>query len=269
MSKLTDFLTGHRSGRLVLQSCIVALALLPAGPGVAAAQWPPDSLTNLQVFPKDIPVRELIGEMRSIAGALGVRCTHCHVGDDPNNLRTIDFASDDKETKRKARVMMRMVQHINGEHLAELPGRSDPPVRVTCETCHHGLQRPGNLRAGLVTVAVEHGVDSALARYHELREEYYGSWSYDFSQSVLRSSAERLAREHGQGDAALALLELNIELYPEYVPSLMTKAQIQANLQQDFEGAITTLESILVIDPDNATAARGLERLRAALENQP
>jgi hypothetical protein len=240
------------------------LAFLAPGAGPAWAQWPPDSLTNLKVFPKDIPVRELIGEMRGIAGALGVRCTYCHVGDDPNDLRSIDFAADDKETKRKARVMLRMVKHINGEHLEELPGRSDPPVRVTCETCHHGLNRPGDLRTVMVDLVVEQGVDSAVARYGALREEYYGGWSYDFSPSVLRSAAETLARGHGEAEGALALLELNAELYPEYAATFMTMAQVQANLQQDFEGAEASLERVLELDPENSGARRALGQLRSA-----
>jgi len=46
-----------------------------------------------------------------------VRCIHCHVGEDPNNLDHVDFVSDERETKRVARAMMRMVQEINGKLL--------------------------------------------------------------------------------------------------------------------------------------------------------
>ena len=35
--------------------------------------------------------RAVIGVIHGFASALGVRCTHCHVGDDPSDLSTINF----------------------------------------------------------------------------------------------------------------------------------------------------------------------------------
>ena len=48
----------------------------------AGAQFPPDTLVNLEFFDKDIAVRDLIGHMRGFSLALGVQCQHCHVGED-------------------------------------------------------------------------------------------------------------------------------------------------------------------------------------------
>ena len=73
----------------------------------------PDKFTNLKILPKEIGRGELVGIMRDYAGALGVRCIHCHVGDDPNDLDSVDFASDAREPKRVARAMMRMVKSYN------------------------------------------------------------------------------------------------------------------------------------------------------------
>ncbi|MFQ5530476.1 MAG: c-type cytochrome, partial [Gemmatimonadota bacterium] len=116
-----------RRFRLVM---IVAL-LTPVSGLTTSAQaqqgWPPDSTENLKVLPEDITIRELVETMRGFAGALGVRCIHCHVGDDPSDLSSVDFVSDEKIEKRKARVMIQMLNRINTELLAEVPERSDPP----------------------------------------------------------------------------------------------------------------------------------------------
>ena len=113
-----------------------------AVPGTMRAQFPPNSLVNIQELPEDITVRELIDVMRGFAGALGVRCQYCHVGEAGMPLSEFDFPSDARETKRKARVMLRMVRSINEEHLAGLESRGEPEVIVECATCHRGQSRP-------------------------------------------------------------------------------------------------------------------------------
>jgi hypothetical protein len=96
----------------------------------AQGKFPPDSFTNLKVLPKNIGKQELIATMRGFALGLGVRCTYCHVGREGAPLDSLKFASDDKRTKRAARVMIGMVNHINAEHLADVPDRPDPHVVV-------------------------------------------------------------------------------------------------------------------------------------------
>lgn len=59
--------------------------------------------------------------------ALGVRCTGCHVEG--------DFASDAKEEKETARMMITMVRDINSKF-------SDGKEHVTCFTCHRGSEHP-------------------------------------------------------------------------------------------------------------------------------
>src|SRR5690349_2313792 len=76
-------------------------------------KFPPDSLANVQVLPKTMPVREVMGMMRNFTFALGVRCTYCHVGQEGQSLETYDFASDEKRPKQAARVMMKMVMDAN------------------------------------------------------------------------------------------------------------------------------------------------------------
>ena len=66
-----------------LRPVVIALAAL-AGPAVGASQvqghFPPDSLINVKVIPKNTPVMQVIGTMRNFAFGLGVRCPFCHVG---------------------------------------------------------------------------------------------------------------------------------------------------------------------------------------------
>ena len=87
--------------RKMLQS-LVAVCLLSFIPAVGNAQIP-EVFNNLQVLPKDISKAELLGNMRSFAGG---RCQFCHVGEEGQPLSEFDFVSDEKETKKKARVMM-------------------------------------------------------------------------------------------------------------------------------------------------------------------
>ena len=94
---------------------------------------------NLQVFPKDIPQQELVTNMKFFAQSLGVRCVHCHVGEEGKPLSTFDFASDAKKEKQVARKMLTMVHRINSEDF----GIKDPKaVKVTCYTCHRGATKP-------------------------------------------------------------------------------------------------------------------------------
>ncbi len=120
-------------------------ALIAAWPATMLAQWPPEEFTNLQILPEDIEPRQLTNMMRGFAMGLGVRCEHCHVGEPGQPLSSFDFASDDRETKMKAREMMRMVSAVNSEYLAQLGERSEPPLEVQCATCHHGQSLPQTL----------------------------------------------------------------------------------------------------------------------------
>jgi tetratricopeptide (TPR) repeat protein len=198
--------------RRYLPTAVLAVGL--ATP--AAAQWPPDSLTNLQVLPQDIETRELVGMMAGFTRALGVRCQFCHVGEEGVPLSEFDFAADDKPTKEKARVMLRMVEHINNEHLAELDERSDPAIEVTCATCHHGVEQPRALQDLLLEAYDEGGFESAKQQYEELKERYYGRYSYDFSDIVWPDVATQV-NARGALDDAVHMLEYNVKAFPQSV----------------------------------------------------
>src|SRR5712692_8005093 len=172
---------------------LLAISAL-GSPAAAQGKFPPDSFKNLKVLPKNISQRALLDTMRGFALALGVRCVYCHVGKEGQPLDSVNFRSDDKRTKRAARVMMHMVMHINEEHLLDVPDRPKPVVVVRCATCHRGIARPRLLGDELALTLADSGLDATVRRYRALREQYYGSGSYDFREIVLNelSRAEQV-----------------------------------------------------------------------------
>ena len=151
------------------------------------------------MLPKDITRAELVAKMRGFAGALGVRCTHCHVG--PDNLEGMDFASDDKDKKRAARVMLRMVTTINGDYMTKLP-EGDERQPVGCATCHRSAARPPLPLEDIVATAVTaRGVSAGIEEYEIYRTEFYGSGLYDFRERTLNVVATRLREQKRPADA--------------------------------------------------------------------
>ena len=226
----------------------------------AVAQDGPDTLVNVQVLSKDMSRREVMNFMRGVALGLGVRCEYCHIGEPGEPLRTFDFVSDEKPTKLKARDMLRMVMAINGEHLAGLDDRADPPIEVNCATCHRGLSRPVTLAGEITRVYGEEGADAAVTHYRTLRERYYGSWSYDFSESSLNRMAQQLARRD-DWDGALTILNLNKEFFPESTAIYTGIGQAYMEKGDD-DLALQNLERALELNPENRMARRLLRELR-------
>jgi len=246
----------RRSARLA--ACLTLLPMLEAlalSPAVASAQEAPK---NLQVLPKDLTRQQVTQVMRSFTAALGVRCSGCHVGEEGQPLNTYDFASDDKPMKLKAREMLRMSAAINDTYLAELPERREPSVRVTCVTCHRGVTRPQPIESIVEQTMAEDGVDTALERYRQLRERHYGGFAYDFTDRPLVALGATLAE--GSADAAVRILELNLEFNPRSALTLFGLARIY-DTAGDKDRAIEHFRKGLEIMPDNAQAQRRLREL--------
>ncbi len=222
----------------------LALLTLGLAAGTALAQIP-DKFTNLQVAPKDIGKRELINMMKGFTGSLGVRCDHCHVSGGKQGLEGFDFASDEKEPKKVARVMMKMVGEIN-DRLLPMTGRKDL-VQVRCITCHHGLTEPRTLEQTLLEVADKDGVPAAIARYSELRKEYYGQGAYDFSAASLAGVAEELATTRKNADGAIAVLKLDIEEHPDEARLHAMLGDLYAG-KGDKDAAIASYKRCLELD---------------------
>ncbi|MCZ6726154.1 MAG: hypothetical protein O7A98_02225, partial [Acidobacteria bacterium] len=137
---------------------------------------------------------------------------------------------------------------------------------VQCVTCHHGLERPDTLAAALTRAQADGGVEASVAEYRRLREEYYGSGAYDFTEWRLLSLADTLARG-GDSEAAEALIELNLEHFPDSGDSLMFQARFY-QFQGESERAAGILRALLVADPENEGAQRMLDQIQGSSEQR-
>ena len=183
---------------------------------------------NLKVLPEDISSAELGATMKGFAMGLGLRCENCHVGEPNTPLETFDFKSDEKAMKRKARVMLKMVQAINSKHVPALNDiEKGSRVEVRCVTCHRGRPQPKLIEDVLDEQLAEGGADAAVAKYGELRKEFYGSHSYDFSEFSLPMYAQALVAR-GEGPAAVAFARINTENFPESYYSHFVLAELYA-----------------------------------------
>lgn len=237
-----------------LMSALLGGPLL--GPQPLTAQIP-DTFTNLQHFPEDITRDSLIGFMRQFSFSLGVRCQYCHAGGDGVSFEGVEFHSDEKPTKRKARYMLRMVDRINSELLANLPDRKQPEVQVECRTCHRGLSRPRMIDDIVAERIATEGVEAAVERYRQLRADNYGNWSYDFNEWTVNDLANEMAAG-GNAEAGIALMEMNTEYYPESVSAWQILGDLRRD-NGDRDGAVNSYRKALELAPGSQ---RLLKRLR-------
>ena len=200
--------------------------------------------------------------MRGFTASLGVRCEFCHVdspGPPKPGLPPFDFPNDDKENKKKARVMLKMVAAINGEYLPKI-AEGEEPAKVTCETCHHGAKEPPEpLATTLTETAGAKGVDAAFAQYADLKSKYGEAGLYDFRDLTLLRVARAL-NEDKKSDQSMAVLQKAKALFPQSadVASSLGMALAQSG---DVAGGKAELERALAIDPNNMGAKFGLDRL--------
>lgn len=245
---------------MTVRSFIVLGALTLVSARQSEAQFPPDSLINLEVLSPDLTVREVINVMRGFSLGLGVRCRHCHVGEEGQPLSEFDFASDDKAAKRRARVMLEMMNDINETYLTRLPERTTPEVAVQCATCHRANSRPVMIEDVLVQTMDDEGVDAAKAKYRELREQYYGSFTYDFTELTLSLLAQGLAGA-GQFDRAIAALELNEENFSESAGIQFLFGEVYRG-KGETDRAAGYYERALELNPNMRPAQQRLAQLR-------
>ncbi|HXI04687.1 MAG TPA: c-type cytochrome [Candidatus Saccharimonadales bacterium] len=244
-----------RTTTWIRTAALSALAL-SATIGMVSAQIP-DKFTNLKVLPKDITKEELVARMRSFSGGLGVRCSFCHVDDD--EAKKTDFASDEKDKKDTARVMMKMVTEINGNLLKGIKTDDDTKVEVTCQTCHHGLAVPEPIEDIVAHTIDEKGLAAGIAKYRDLRKERYGTGAYDFSERPLNELARDLAGEK-KLDEALAVVQLGIEYNPDSAFSRLVLGGVYKARGQKDE-ALAAFQKALELDPSSEWAKRQIKAL--------
>ena len=112
----------------------------------------------------------------------------------------------------------------------------------------------------LMGINAEEGNEAAIAKYRELREQYYGGFSYDFGERSLMRLAERLL-EQDKPDDAVAFLHLNLEMYPESCQTHVAFGQFYMQ-QEDNEQAIASREKAYELSPA-PWIQQQLERLKS------
>jgi len=233
-------------------TAILSVVMLPS---LALAQ---DGPQNLEYYPTSITRGEIIAEMRHFTFALGVRCEHCHERNE--NGRGFDFASDGNPNKEKARVMLFMTDAINSQFLPDLSDRDDPPVEVTCKTCHRGTLKPRLLWQEMVMTTHEEGVDAAVEHFNQLREDYDNAGAYDFREQEMNVVGEELAAE-GHHEDAIVIFRLNADRFPESALPWAGMGESYEALGQ-MDEAIEAYEKALELNPNQGFLVRKLEELK-------
>ena len=108
--------------------------------------------------------------------------------------------------------------------------------------------------------ATSGGATAGLAKFKELRTQFYGGQSYDFSENSLLTIAQR-ANAAQKPDDALAYVQANLEYYPKSVRSYLLLSQIH-QAKNDKDAAIKDVEKALEIDPNSNQAKARLQQLK-------
>ena len=242
-----------------MRTSVLLLALLSFS---VSAQEPwrwPEQPKNLQVLPKTMTGQKLRPVMTGFTRALGVRCTHCHVGEEGKPLTTYDFASDANPNKDRARAMLRMLGSINDQLKAIQPS-GDKRVNMWCDTCHRGRPRPLRLEDEMSEAYKRSGVSGALARYRELREKHYGRGAYDFGERALNEFGYEILN-NGDIDGAIAVLRLNTSQFPDSGNVWDSLAEAYGKAGKNELAEIYYRKSVEV-DPTNENALAKLRELK-------
>jgi hypothetical protein len=228
------------------------------GGGPQAAQMPTPK--NLQFFPKDMTGARLLPIMQNFNAALGVNCTYCHNSEPPLDNPKNDFASDEKETKKKARVMLALARDVNMKLQSELGKPAAELTQVQCVTCHRGVAIPKPLTAIVVETAQKEGVNKAIAQYQDLRKRYYGAQAYDFTDVSLFNAVNQSLMAN-KPDDAIAFAQLNLAYNPNSARTYGAMAQAYQR-KMDKDKAIQSLEKAVQLDPMNQGLKNQLQQLK-------
>src|SRR6185437_2747726 len=101
-----------------------------------------EGFKNLKVLPKDISKKQLDSTMYYYCVSLGAHCNLCHARKDSTSQH-LDFASDAKPEKGRAREMVLMTAEANEHYFSQgNTGVGENKPGVTCFTCHRGASQP-------------------------------------------------------------------------------------------------------------------------------
>lgn len=251
--------------KFLIQTLLLAGLISLSFEAVAQEDWSwPEKPENLQVLPADWPGSRLRPVMTGFSRALGVRCSHCHVGEEGQPLSTYDFASDANPNKDRARAMLNMLGMI-GDELDKIEPSGDKRVNMWCHTCHRGRPRPMTLGEEVSEVYRTNGIDSALVHLDYLRENFYGKGAYLFNEGALNELGYAVLG-NDDIDGAIKIFKKNTEDYPESanVWDSLAEAHMKAG---NSALAIEYYEKSLTLDPGNLNAVEMLKQLKNNSDN--
>ncbi|MSV35528.1 MAG: photosynthetic reaction center cytochrome c subunit [Bryobacterales bacterium] len=197
------------------------------------------------------PGIEWISQMPAIANALGVKCNYCH---------SAKRGSGIPEPKKEiAKAMMAMTDEINTRLVAAVGKEAAQTTSIRCAYCHRGVAIPKPITDIVWQTTREKGVVAATDQYRELRKEFYGRNTYDFSDEPLAMLANQLASY--KPDDAIALASLNLEFHPKSVNTLVSMSNALSRKHED-DDAIAMLEKAVSFEPENGVVRGRLEQLK-------
>lgn len=217
---------------------------------------------NLKVLPEDISRAELRATMRSFAIDLGLTCASCHVGEDDQSIFEYDFAADDKAMKLIARDMISMVEDINQTVRKSDRDEGHEFVTVNCVTCHRGQDKPRMIQDVLAEVYDDEGIEATISKYTELRDQFYGGFTFDFSADRLGLFAQSLATTAPED--AMHVHNLNVELNPHAGAAYSGRGQASQRAG-DLKSALADYKNAVALDPNFAFLGQVITGLEAQL----
>lgn len=217
--------------------------------------------TNLQVLPEGTDGLKLRDFMGMFVKDLGVRCNFCHDDSKAKSFEEIDFASDAKKNKIIAREMFKMLVSINNKSMPSINKLTGKNEQLRCFNCHHGTPDPRPVEAILEEEYVNNGIQAAIDKFKQLRNKYYSTASYDFSQKTLNKYGYTLLRKD-KIDEAIKIFALNAEYFP-------ASGNIYDSLGEAYmkkgekEIAVAYYQKSLTLDPKNDNAVKMLRKLES------
>lgn len=235
----------------------------------AMAQMPMEIFenpSNLQVLPEDISPEALRDTMFSFGQQVGLRCSRCHNFEPETPMAERDFASDERELKRVAREMLRMVSGINEAVSSIDRGPDHNALTVQCVTCHRGVSQPRQIEDVFASTTASNGLDAAISEYLDLRQNWYAMAAYDFTAWKLGGIAQEVV-DNGDLDGGMQVHALNFELNPDDGSIYFHRAETYEK-QGRIPEAIADYRRTLEMEPESmGFLSEWIERLEGELDD--
>ena len=104
------------------------------------------------------------------------------------------------------------------------------------------------------------GVEQAIPEYKQLRAQYYGSHTFDFSENVLPMFAQQYLNLPENAKDAVALLKMNSEINPDSFFGYFSLAAAYEN-QGDKKQAIVAYQKAIKLNPKAVFIKQKIQQL--------